>query len=455
MVRVVAHCLGAQDTARSVLETLAARKIEAGTANDGNGPHLVFFDECSDLLLQRVRELSVCARDRILLIAAPVTALAPAQKWKLLTNGASNVFSDTSAERLCATLYDQLERWSEIDAIFASPLVSRNLIGCSSTWRSELRRIIEVAKFTEANVLLCGETGTGKELLARLIHSLSARPNKGQMVVLDCTTVVRELSGSELFGHERGAYTGAVGPRDGAFALADGGTLFLDEIGELPLALQAQLLRAIQEKTYKRVGGNQWCRSDFRLVCATNRDLLKAVERGEFRRDLYYRIAGWVAKPPALRERPEDIVPLAKHFLEILRPGAPVPEFEEAVQQYLVQREYPGNVRDLRQLVSRIAYRHVGPGPITPGDIPEEERPTTERDSGCWCDEGFRSAVRHAVVSGVGLKEISRVTSDTAVQIALRNEGGSIGRAARRLRVTDRALQMRQADRRVSMTGEQ
>src|SRR5262249_20244908 len=155
----------------------------------------------------------------------------------------------------------------------------------------------------------------------------------------------------ELFGHERGAFTGAVNPREGAFALADGATLFLDEVGELPLRLQAQLLRAIQEKTYKRVGGNVWQTTDFRLVCATNRDLTDAVERGEFRGDLYSRIGGWVFRTPPLRERPEDILPLSTHFLSTFLPEETLPELDEPVREYFLRRPYPGNVRELRQLV--------------------------------------------------------------------------------------------------------
>src|SRR6202023_58747 len=148
------------------------------------------------------------------------------------------------------------------------------------------------------------------EVAANLIHRLNTRADKRDMVILDCSTIVSDLSGSEFFGHERGAFTGALTERQGAFALANGGTLFLDEIGELPLPLQAQLLRVVQERTYKRLGGNTWRRTDFRLVCATNRDLVELIRRGEFRADLYYRIASFVCKLPALRERLEDIIPL-------------------------------------------------------------------------------------------------------------------------------------------------
>src|SRR5262249_5035658 len=143
------------------------------------------------------------------------------------------------------------------------------------------------------------------------------------------------LSGSEFFGHERGAFTGAVSQRDGAFALADGGTLFLDEVGELPLPLQAQLLRVVQERTYKRVGGNTWHRTNFRLVCATNRDLLAQVGRGEFRADLYYRIASFVCKLPPLRQRLDDVIPLAEYFLRQMYPNGEPPQLDDAVRAYL------------------------------------------------------------------------------------------------------------------------
>jgi transcriptional regulator with GAF, ATPase, and Fis domain len=228
--------------------------------------------------------------------------------------------------------------------------------------------------------LITGESGTGKELIARLIHTLDPRQNKRDLVVLDGASVVPELSGSEFFGHERGAFTGAVATREGAFALADGGTLFLDEAGELPMTLQAELLRVMQEGSYKRVGSNNWQRTDFRLVSATNRDLLAEEMRGCFRRDFYYRIAGWVCHLSPLRERPEDILPLARRFMEKLRPGESY-EFDDAAREYLLTRKYPGNVRDLRQLVTRIFYRHVGPGPITVGDIaPRRATPAGLRD---------------------------------------------------------------------------
>jgi transcriptional regulator with GAF, ATPase, and Fis domain len=328
-----------------------------------------------------------------------------------------------------------------------SPLVKKNLAGQSPAWIRALRQVIEIARFTDASVLIMGESGTGKELVARLIHTLDPRPNKSDLVVSDCTTIVPELSGSEFFGHERGAFTGADRERDGAFALADGGTLFLDEVGELPLSLQAELLRVAQERTYKRVGGNTWRKTDFRLVCATNRDLIEEQTRGRFRRDLYYRIASWTGLLPPLRERREDIPLLTKYFIEQLQPDNPL-DLDDVVLDYLLTRDYPGNVRDLKQLVTRIVQRHVGPGPVTVGDIPEGERPGVVGEMKGWRDEGLEGVVRLAIASGVPLKEIERVAGELAERIVIEEEQGNLQRAAARLGVTDRALQMRRAARR-------
>jgi DNA-binding NtrC family response regulator len=198
---------------------------------------------------------------------------------------------------------------------------------------------------------------------------------------------------------------------------------------------------------YKRVGGNTWHHADFRLVCATNRDLLQAVARGTFRSDLYYRLASTIYKLPSLRERIEDIFLLLRHFAQQLRPDEGLPELDESVREYLLKREYPGNVRDLKQVVSRILYRHVGPGPLTVGDIPEEERPGAEskRD---WEDESLEHTIRRALALGVGLKEIGRAVTKMAIRIAIADEEGNLQRAARRLGVSDRALQLRRAARR-------
>jgi transcriptional regulator with GAF, ATPase, and Fis domain len=227
--------------------------------------------------------------------------------------------------------------------------------------------------------------------------------------------------------------------------LADRGTLFLDEVGELPLPLQAQLLRAVQERTFKRVGSNTWSQVSFRLVCATNRDLEADMDQGGFRRDFFHRIASRVVHVPPLRDRLEDIVPLAEHFLREFLPPGEAPTLDPAVHDYLRQRPYRGNIRELRQLTACIADRYVGcQGLVTPGDIPTDELYALDVRSD-WRDRAFEIAIERAVALGGGLKDIGKAATDTALRIALQSENGNVQRAAKRLGVTDRALQLRRA----------
>jgi transcriptional regulator with GAF, ATPase, and Fis domain len=448
--RVWHHFLGL-DKARPNSMALDALK-QAGidlyeadpSAPEGQG--VLFFDRITAQLCDFLGGASRHGLGRVLAIALHRAALSNRGVWRLLQAGASDVFAWDHSADPAQEVVARFMRWREVDEIVQSPLVNGNLAGRSPAWIRILRQIVEVARFTNASILITGESGTGKELVARLIHTLDARPHKQNLVVSDCTTIVPELSGSEFFGHERGAFTGAVGARDGAFALADGGTLFLDEVGELPLNLQAELLRVVQERTYKRVGSNTWQKTDFRLVCATNRDLIEEQASGRFRRDFYYRIAGWIGRLPPLRERREDIPLLTRYFIEQLRPDAP-PELDDVVLEYLLMRDYPGNVRDLKQLITRIVQRHVGPGPITAGDIPEDERPREDHEMKVWCDGDLEGVVRLAVTSGAGLKEIERAAGELAERIVIEEENGNLQRAAARLGVTDRALQMRRAAR--------
>ena len=414
---------------------------------------LILFDQLSPAVLAVVKEVSRGGRDRTIAVASHERALGERETWQLLAAGVADALAWTSEGDPAAHVAARLERWSRIDELLDTPAVKRELIGNSPRWLACVRQLVETAVFSDSPVLLLGESGTGKELLARLVHALDERPQHGELVTLDCTTVVSELSGSEFFGHERGAYTGAVGPRDGAFALADRGTLFLDEVGELPLALQAQLLRAVQERTYKRVGSNVWQRTSFRLVCATHRDLRGDVAAGRFRADFFHRIASRICHLPALCERREDILPLARHFLQELRPDGGLPDIDRAVASFLVNRDYPGNVRELKQLVGRIGDRHVGPGPISAGDIPEDERPRCDSDLAALEPLGlahgaglsFDDVVMAALQQGVGLRQIGRAAADAAIRLAIASEDGNLQRAAKRLGVTDRALQMRRA----------
>jgi transcriptional regulator with GAF, ATPase, and Fis domain len=452
------HFCGPKDllARQAILDSLtnhgvATRSLDVNAPSDEG---IICFSSIDDDLYEFVREVSHNREKRVLAVPVAGAQLDSGQAWRLLLAGASDVFLWSSASEIAERVKARFDRWRAVDELLQSPAVQNNLIGGSPAWRSALRQIVEVARFTDAAVLLIGESGTGKELVGRLVHELDPQVSRNELVIVDCTTIAPELSGSEFFGHERGAFTGAVGTRDGAFAGAHGGTLFLDEVGELPLALQAQLLRVVQEGTYKRVGSNAWQRSHFRLVSATNRNLLRSIEQGHFRHDLYHRIGGWIFHVPPLRERREDILLLARHFLLTFLPGISEADFDLPVREYLLNRPYPGNVRDLRQLIARISSRHVGPGPITIGDLPDDEHPASAPAKGSWRVPEFERSIAQALSLGIGLKEISQVAADTATRIAVQEENGNLRSAARRLGVTDRALQMRRAARRQHNGGE-
>jgi transcriptional regulator with GAF, ATPase, and Fis domain len=407
---------------------------------------LIFFDQDGPGLLSVV---DAASREtaRLLVVGIGETPPSAASVWRLMQAGAADVSWWNSSREPGEDVRARILRWQAIEDVLQSSLIRNHLSGSSPRWVSALRRLIEIAQFSAAPCLIQGESGTGKEVAARLIHTLDGRTGKKELVVVDCSTIVPELSGSEFFGHERGAYTGAFQRRDGAFALADGGTLLLDEAGELPPSMQSQLLRVIQEGTYKPVGGNEWRRTSFRLVSATNRDLGRDVNLGRFRGDLYYRMAGSSITLPALRERKADVLPLAVHFAQDLHPAGSAVEFDDAVKAYLLSRDYPGNVRELRQIVTRMCERHCGGGPITLGDVADEDRPQLEQ-APVWHDGAFEQSIRRAVLEGVPLKEIGRRATESAIQVAIDNSGGNLPRAARRLGVTDRALQIRRAAQR-------
>ncbi len=221
---------------------------------------------------------------------------------------------------------------------------------------------------TDATVLLEGETGTGKDVLARAIHQLSPRA-KGPFIVVDCGAVSYSLIESELFGHERGAYTGAVSSRQGAFELADGGTVFLDEIGELPLDVQPKLLRVLETKELRKVGGNKTIKTNVRVIAATKRDLTREVQAGKFREDLYFRLAVVPVTVPPLRARREDIPALVNGMLRAAATtGEPLTVSAETMQA-LMAHDWPGNVRELRNVLERAVYMAQATGSRELGGI--------------------------------------------------------------------------------------
>jgi formate hydrogenlyase transcriptional activator len=227
------------------------------------------------------------------------------------------------------------------------------MIGKSRALRSVLEQIDVVAP-TDSTVLIQGETGTGKELVAQAIHSLSPRRNS-RFVKLNCAALPAGLLESELFGHERGAFTGAVMQRTGRFEMADGGTLFLDEIGEMALDLQVKLLRVLQEQEFERVGGTRTMRVDVRLVAATNSDLLQMIEERQFRADLYYRLNVFPVSLPPLRDRPEDVPPLVWYFTAKYaeRLKKTVDAISAETMEAMLHYDWPGNIRELQNFIER------------------------------------------------------------------------------------------------------
>jgi len=230
---------------------------------------------------------------------------------------------------------------------------SSRIIGQSQKIQA-LRETIQQVAQLDCNVLIQGETGTGKELVARTIHEMSPRA-KNRFVAFNCGAFSEELITSELFGHERGAFTGANKIKKGLLELAESGTVFFDEVGELPLSMQVKLLRVLQERTLLRVGGTEEIPIDVRVLAATNKDLKKEAEEGAFRTDLFYRLDVLAIKVPSLAERREDIPLLASHFLaKHSRPGRTVPRLAVDTAQRLMRYEYPGNIRELENIVQRI-----------------------------------------------------------------------------------------------------
>lgn len=231
---------------------------------------------------------------------------------------------------------------------------SREILGESPAVK-ELTKLIQRVASSKTNILVIGESGTGKELVARMIHDigpLKAKP----FVAVNCGAIPENLIESELFGHKKGSFTGAVSDKPGLFEVADGGTLFLDEVGELPLGLQVKLLRAIQERVFRRVGGNEDIRVDVRIIAATNRDLEAAVAKGTFREDLYYRLNVILIPTPPLRERKGDVRLLAETFLKRFaeKAGKKVSGFSPEAMEALERYPWPGNIRELENSMERV-----------------------------------------------------------------------------------------------------
>ncbi len=317
-------------------------------------------------------------------------------------------------------------RSERLEAVVSRTADDVRIVTQDARMKGALELVGRVAR-SDVAVLVVGESGTGKELIARELHRLSGRHDE-PLVALNCAAVSEALAESELFGHEKGAFTGAATRKIGLVELAEGGTLFLDEIGDLDPALQAKLLRALETKRFRRVGGVKELPVDFRLVSATNRPLQALVDQGSFRGDLYYRINAVTVELPPLRERPGDILILARHFLDGLRPGgggafAVAPDAEEALERY----DWPGNVRELRNVIERAALLSV-------------DRTLRARDLGASIVGGSSPATGVAgttrTLPCLSLERLERI----AVAEALERTGWHQGRAADLLGLSPRTL---------------
>ena len=255
--------------------------------------------------------------------------------------------------------------------LFRERFEEGNILAHSGKMKQVLEMVDRVAP-TRSSILLQGESGTGKELLAHRIHEASPR-RKEAFLAVHCAALTETLLASELFGHEKGAFTGATEKRAGRFELANGGTLFLDEVAEIPLEMQVKLLRVLQEGEFERVGGTKTIRVNVRLVCATNKDLAQEVRQGRFREDLFYRINVILIKIPPLRERREDIRPLAEHFIHYLSRvnGKSIEGIDREVYEHLESYLWPGNVRELKNVVERMVVLSQGPT-LTAANVPED-----------------------------------------------------------------------------------
>lgn len=293
-----------------------------------------------------------------------------------------------------------------------------DIVAESPGMRQALHLARQVAPET-TTVLLTGESGTGKEVVARYIHRLSPRTD-GPFVAVNCAALAETLLDSELFGHEKGAFTGAVQSRPGRFELAHGGTLFLDEVGEMSLALQAKLLRVLQERRFERVGGTRTLEVDVRLIAATNRDLRTAMEERTFREDLFYRLNVFPIHLPPLRERREDILPLAEHFFRTLnrRMNRPPRRFSDEARRRLLGSDWPGNVRELRNAVER-ALIVASSDQVTPEDLPLGTTPPAAP----FFEPGRTTLAqleRHAILETLRFFEGNRRKTAAALGISLR-----------------------------------
>jgi sigma-54 dependent transcriptional regulator, flagellar regulatory protein len=388
----------------------------------------------------------------------------------LTLNGAESELKDNHLGLLTLPIeYEQLTQLLHYCQSFHNPgkklqkansYLTKSLVGRGLRIQ-EIRYLIEQVSDSKANVLILGESGTGKEVVARAIHEVSLR-KKGPFVPINCGAIPAELLESELFGHEKGAFTGAFSSRKGRFELAAGGTIFLDEIGDMPMPMQVKLLRVLQERTFERVGGTKSLQADVRVVAATHRNLEELIEKGFFREDLYYRLNVFPIEKPALRERQEDIPLLLQELLSRLEGEHKATlRFTQRALDSLMQHSWPGNVRELSNLLERLLILHANKI-VDLGDLPikyrylnaegevvdqikysEEEEFLAERDALCGMfgdapiiadeSEAFDESqgfLGHLPTEGMNLKDKITEFEIEMIRQALDSQEGVVSHAA-------------------------
>ena len=379
---------------------------------------------------------------RVIMITAFAT---PKLAVEAIQNGAVDYLSKPFApEELlhavdrCREHYDLKEENKTLRARSGgnSPIYQLHQIVGDSPKMIDLRKFIETVAPTDSTVLILGESGTGKELVAGSIHHLSARAEKNY-IRLNCAAIPENLLESELFGHEKGAFTGALRTKTGRVEEADGGTIFLDEIGDMSRPLQAKLLRFLEDGSFTRVGGNEEKRVHVRIIAATNRDIVQAIKENDFREDLYHRLNVMQFRPPPLRDRGRDVVTLAEHFLvqNCQKLGRAPLKLSTAAEQKLLVHQWPGNVRELRNVMERAAIIEQT-DEVQPESLPDFELETQLRsssDSSPEAEVNFQLGFAEAVAS----------FERKMIQKALEQNQYNVSRSAEQLKMTRHSLRYR------------
>ena len=392
-------------------------------------------------LLQRAREQ--WPQMSVILITAFAT---PKLAVEAIQNGAVDYLSKPFApEELlhavdrCREHYDlrQENKTLRARSSVSSPIYQIHQIVGDSPKMVDLRKFIETVAPTDSTVLILGESGTGKELVAGAIHHLSARQDKNY-IRLNCAAIPENLLESELFGHEKGAFTGALRTKIGRVEEADGGTIFLDEIGDMSRPLQAKLLRFLEDGSFTRVGGNEEKRVAVRIIAATNRDIVQAIKDNDFREDLYHRLNVMQFRPPPLRERGDDVITLAEYFLvqNCEKLGRALLKLSKDAENKLLSHQWPGNVRELRNVMERAAILE-GTDEVQLENLPDFE--LEARLSGSEVYDDISGGINH----DLGFAESVAFFEKTMIQSALEKNQFNVNRSAELLKMTRHSLRYR------------